>query len=134
MECVAYMRVSTEKQAEEGNGLDSQKRDIELFCRKNELVVSDWYVDDGYTGANMDRPELQRLINDCIKKRVKFVVAFKLDRLSRSMIDGLYIIERVFQPNQVLFKCVHDSVSYDSPMEQAYTQMMAVLHNLTKIL
>ena len=37
MECVAYMRVSTEKQAEEGNGLDSQKRDIELFyrnCRK----------------------------------------------------------------------------------------------------
>ena len=108
MECVAYMRVSTEKQAEEGNGLDSQKRDIELFCRKNELVVADWYVDDGYTGANMDRPELQRLINDCIKKRVKCVVAFKLDRLSRSMIDGLYIIERVFQPNQVLFKCVHD--------------------------
>ena len=132
MECVAYMRVSTEKQAEEGNGLDSQKRDIELFCRKNELVVSDWYVDDGYTGANMDRPELQRLINDCIKKRVKFVVAFKLDRLSRSMIDGLYIIERVFQPNQVLFKCVHDSVSYDSPMEQAYTQMMAVFAQLDK--
>lgn len=34
MECVAYMRVSTEKQAEEGNGLDSQKRDIELFAGK----------------------------------------------------------------------------------------------------
>lgn len=80
----------------------------------------------------MDRPELQRLINDCIKKRVKCVVAFKLDRLSRSMIDGLYIIERVFQPNQVLFKCVHDSVSYDSPMEQAYTQMMAVFAQLDK--
>ena len=132
MECVAYMRVSTEKQAEEGNGLDSQKRDIELYCRKNELIVSDWYIDDGYTGANMDRPELQRLINDCTKKRVKCVIAFKLDRLSRSMIDGLYIIERVFQPNQVLFKCVHDSVSYDSPMEQAYTQMMAVFAQLDK--
>ncbi len=34
MECVAYMRVSTEKQAEEGNGLDSQRRDIENYCRK----------------------------------------------------------------------------------------------------
>ena len=34
MECVAYLRVSTEKQAEEGNGLDSQKRDIENYCRK----------------------------------------------------------------------------------------------------
>ena len=132
MECVAYMRVSTEKQAEEGNGLDSQKRDIENYCRKNELIVSDWYIDDGYTGANMDRPELQRLVNDCSRKRVKCVVAFKLDRLSRSMVDGLYLIERVFQPNNIIFKCVHDSVSYDSPMEQAYTQMMAVFAQLDK--
>lgn len=132
MECVAYMRVSTEKQAEEGNGLDSQKRDIENYCRKNELIISDWYIDDGYTGANMDRPELQRLVNDCSRKRIKCVVAFKLDRLSRSMIDGLYLIERVFQPNNITFKCVHDSVSYDSPMEQAYTQMMAVFAQLDK--
>ena len=132
MECVAYMRVSTEKQAEEGNGLDSQKRDIENYCRKNELIISDWYIDDGYTGANMDRPELQRLVNDCSRKRIKCVVAFKLDRLSRSMIDGLYLIERVFQPNDIVFKCVHDSVSYESPMEQAYTQMMAVFAQLDK--
>lgn len=132
MECVAYMRVSTEKQAEEGNGLSSQKRDIENYCRKNKLIISDWYVDDGYTGANMDRPELQRLVNDCLKKRIKCIVAFKLDRLSRSMIDGIYLIERVFQPNNILFKCVHDSVNYDSPMEQAYTQMMAVFAQLDK--
>ena len=132
MECVAYMRVSTEKQASEGNGLDSQKRDIENYCRKNELIVSDWYVDDGYTGANMNRPELQRLVHDCSKKRVKCIVAFKLDRLSRSMVDGIYLIERIFQPNNVMFKCVHDSVSYESPMEQAYTQMMAVFSQLDK--
>ena len=88
MECVAYMRVSTEKQAEEGNGLDSQRRDIENYCRKNELIVSDWYIDDGNTGANMDRPELKRLVNDCSRKRDKCVVAFKHDRLSRSMIEG----------------------------------------------
>lgn len=132
MECVAYMRVSTEKQAEEGNGLDSQKRDIENYCRKNELIISDWYIDDGYTGANMERPELQRLVNDCSRKRVKCIVAWKLDRFSRSMIDGLYLIERVFQPNNIIFKCVHDSVSYDSPMEQAYTQMMAVFAQLDK--
>lgn len=132
MECVAYMRVSTEKQAEEGNGLESQRRDIENYCRKNELIVSDWYIDDGYTGSNMNRPELQRLVSNCSKKRVKCVVAWKLDRLSRSMVDGIYLIERVFQPNEVQFRCVHDSVSYDSPMEQAYTQMMAVFAQLDK--
>ena len=132
MECVVYMRVSTEKQAEEGNGLESQKRDIENYCKKNEYIITDYYIDDGYTGANMDRPELQRLISDCVAKRIKCVVAFKLDRLSRSMVDGIYMIERVFQPNNILFKCVHDSISYDSPMEQAYTQMMAVFAQLDK--
>lgn len=132
MECVAYMRVSTERQAEEGNGLESQKRDILDYCSKNELIVTDWYVDDGYTGANMNRPELQRLVTDCKHKRISRIVAFKLDRLSRNMIDGLYMIEKIFQPNGVQFTCVHDSVSYDSPMEQAYTQMMAVFAQLDK--
>ena len=132
MECVVYMRVSTEKQAEEGNGLESQKRDIQNYCKKNEYIITDYYIDDGYTGANMDRPELQRLISDCVAKRIKCVVTFKLDRLSRSMVDGIYMIERVFQPNNILFKCVHDSISYDSPMEQAYTQMMAVFAQLDK--
>ncbi len=132
MECVAYLRVSTEKQVEEGNGLDSQRRDIENYCRKNELIISDWYEDDGFTGANMDRPALQRLISDCSRKKIKCIVAFKLDRLSRSMVDGIYLIERIFIPNGVDFRCVHDSVSYNSPMEQAYTQMMAVFAQLDK--
>ena len=132
MECVAYMRVSTEKQAEEGNGLDSQKRDILAWAGKNEYVIKEWYVDDGYTGSNMNRPALQRLISDCYAKKVKTIIAFKFDRLSRGMVDGLYIMEKIFIPNGVDFKCVHDSVSYDSPMEQAYTQMMAVFAQLDK--
>ena len=80
----------------------------------------------------MDRPALQRLILACSKKRVKCVVAFKLDRLSRSMVDGLYLIERVFIPNGVDFRCVHDSVNYGTPMEQAYTQIMAAFAQLDK--
>lgn len=132
MKCVAYMRVSTEKQAEEGNGLDSQKRDILKYAGNNQLVISEWYVDDGYTGSNMDRPALQRLIKECMNKKIDKIVSFKLDRLSRNMIDGLYIIEKIFMPNGVEFKCVHDNVNYDDPMQQAYTQMMAVFAQLDK--
>ena len=132
MKCVAYMRVSTDKQAEEGNGLDSQKRDILKYAGSNELIISEWYIDDGYTGSNMDRPALKRLINDCIKKKIDKIISFKLDRLSRNMIDGLYIIEKIFMPNGVDFKCVHDNVNYDDPMQQAYTQMMAVFAQLDK--
>ena len=132
MECVAYMRVSTEKQAEEGNGLDSQKRDIMVYAGKNNFIIKEWYIDDGYTGSNMERPALKRMINDCYDKKIKNIIAFKLDRLSRSMIDGLYMIEKIFVPNGINFKCVHDTVNYDSPMEQAYTQMMAVFSQLDK--
>lgn len=132
MKCVAYLRVSTEKQAEEGNGLDSQKRDILQYAGKNNLLISEWYIDDGYTGSNMDRPALQKLIADCMNRNIDIVIAFKLDRISRNMVDGIYIIEKIFIPNKVEFKCVHDSISYDSPMEQAYTQMMAVFAQLDK--
>lgn len=132
MKCVAYMRVSTEKQVEEGNGLDSQKRDILDYANKNDIIIRDWYIDDGYTGTNMDRPALQRLISDCYSKKVDTVISFKMDRLSRGMVDGLYIIEKIFVPNDVKFICVHDAVNYDSPMEQAYTQMMAVFAQLDK--
>ena len=132
MKCVAYMRVSTEKQAEEGNGLDSQKRDILDYAKRNNIIIRDWYIDDGYTGTNMDRPALQRLISDCYAKNIDTVISFKMDRLSRGMVDGLYIIEKIFIPNGVKFECVHDAVGYDSPMEQAYTQMMAVFAQLDK--
>lgn len=132
MECVAYLRVSTDKQAEEGNGLDSQRRDIMAYAGKNDYIIKEWYVDDGYTGTNMNRPALQRLIGDCYSKKIKTIISFKMDRLSRGMVDGLYIIEKIFIPNGVTFKCVHDAVGYDSPMEQAYTQMMAVFAQLDK--
>ena len=48
MECVAYIRVSTEKQVEEGNGLDSQKRDIQAYAGKNGMLISEWYIDGRY--------------------------------------------------------------------------------------
>lgn len=127
MECVAYMRVSTEKQAEEGYGLDSQKRDIIEYCRNNELMITDWYVDDGYSGKDINRPEVQRLITDCIKNRVKRVVTFALDRVARSTYDTIYVLERVFQKHNIDFRCVHNKINYETPSEQFQTQIVAAV-------
>ena len=72
MECVAYMRVSTEKQAEEGNGLESQKRDIELYCRKNELIIADWYIDDWCISIS-DMKKIKAMTTQaCLKKYGNF--------------------------------------------------------------
>lgn len=127
MECVAYMRVSTEKQAEEGYGLDSQKRDITEYCQTNGLNITDWYVDDGYSGENMDRPQVQRLITDCKRNRVKCVVSFALDRLARSTLDTIYVLERIFLKYGVELKCVHNVVNYETPSEQFQTQILAAV-------
>lgn len=121
------MRVSTEKQAEEGYGLDSQKRDIIEYCRNNELMITDWYVDDGYSGENMDRPQVQRLITDCKRNRVKCVVSFALDRLARSTLDTIYVLERIFLKYGVELKCVHNVVNYETPSEQFQTQILAAV-------
>ena len=127
MKCVAYMRVSTEKQAEEGYGLDSQKRDILNYCNEKGLIISEWYVDDGYTGENLDRPEIQRLITDCRHKRVNQVVSYALDRVARSTLDTIYVLERVFLKNNVSLHCVHNTVNYSTPSEQFQTQIIAAV-------
>lgn len=93
MECVAYIRVSTERQAEEGYGLESQKRDIDEYCRKHQLIIKEYYVDAGLSGMEMSkRVELQRLISDMAK--IDVIVVYKLDRLARDTVDALYMIEK----------------------------------------
>jgi len=78
-----YVRVSTTGQNESG-----QKREIERWLRGNEVVKARFYVDK-QTGDNLDRPAFQQLQADIFNGEVKTVVVWKLDRLSRSMRDGI---------------------------------------------
>lgn len=126
MNCVAYMRVSTEKQAEEGYGLDSQKRDIEEFCRRNQYIITEWYIDAGLSGMDMTkRQELQRLISDV--KDIENIVVYKLDRLARDSVDALYMIEKIFKPKGVKVISVHDYASYETPQDKFQTHIMAAV-------
>ena len=54
------------------------------------------YIDPGYSGAKMERPALQKMLSDIKKGLVDLVLVYKLDRLSRSQKDTLYLIEDVF--------------------------------------
>ena len=64
---IGYLRVSTDRQAELGYGLDIQEEAIIDFAEKNKMSNLLLFIDDGYTGTNMDRPALQHIIN-LIKK------------------------------------------------------------------
>lgn len=126
MECVAYIRVSTEQQVTDGYGLDSQKRDIEEYCRRNGMIITEWYVDAGLSGMEMSkRVELQRLISDLLK--IKYIIVYKLDRLARDSVDALYMIEKIFKPKGVQVISVHDFAGYETPQDKFQTHIMAAV-------
>ena len=108
--CAIYTRKSTDEGLDQDfNSLDAQRESAEAFIlsqRGEGLVASPEHYDDGgFSGANLDRPALQRLLADIRASAVDCVVVYKVDRLSRSLIDFARIIE-VFDKHGVSFVSV----------------------------
>jgi len=104
LNCAIYTRVSTSDGLEQDfTSLDSQRESAESYItsQKNEgwIIFPERYDDAGYTGANMDRPALQKLIADIKEKKIDCVVVYKVDRLSRSLLDFSKMLEFFDQSN-----------------------------------
>lgn len=105
--CGIYTRKSTEEGLEqEFNTLDAQRESGEAFikCQAHEgwVCSPERYDDGGFTGGNMDRPALKRLMADIEAGKINCVVVYKVDRLSRSLLDFARMIE-VFDKKQIAF-------------------------------
>ena len=108
--CAAYTRKSTEEGLEqEFNSLDAQRESAEAFVRSQAgegwACLPDRYDDGGYTGGNMDRPALKRLLADIQAGKVDCAVVYKVDRLSRSLLDFARMME-TFDKHRVSFVSV----------------------------
>jgi site-specific DNA recombinase len=95
--------------SQEFNSLDAQREAGEAYIASQRhegwILIPDAYDDGGFTGANMDRPALQRLLADIAADRVDCVVVYKVDRLSRSLLDFARIME-TFDKHDVSFVSV----------------------------
>lgn len=125
-----YIRVSTLEQAQEGYSVGEQKERLIAYCKAQGWVIADIYVDGGYTGSNLKRPGIQKLISETDKFDV--VLVYKLDRLSRSQRDTLYLIEEVFRPNEVDFVSMQESFDTSSPFGKAMIGLLAVFAQLER--
>lgn len=108
--CAIYTRKSTEEGLDqEFNSLDAQRESAEAFIRSQVgegwICLEDRYDDGGFTGGNMERPALQRLLADIESGQVNCVVVYKVDRLSRSLLDFARMMES-FDKHQVAFVSV----------------------------
>jgi site-specific DNA recombinase len=118
--CAIYTRKSTEEGLEqEFNSLDAQREAGELYTKSQKHegweCLDTKYDDGGFTGANMERPGLRRLLADIAAGKIDCVVVYKVDRLSRSLLDFAKIIE-VFDRHQVTFVSVTQSFNTASSM------------------
>src|SRR5450755_1133989 len=96
--CAIYTRKSTEEGLEqEFNSLDAQREAGEAYIKSQAhegwICLVDAYDDGGFTGGNMDRPALQRLLADIQAGKIDGVIVYKVDRLSRSLLDFAKMIE-----------------------------------------
>ena len=96
--CAIYMRKSTEEGLEqEFNSLQAQREACESYIKsqkhENWQLLPTEYDDGGYSGANMERPALKRLLQDVQNGLVDIIVVYKIDRLTRSLMDFSKIVE-----------------------------------------
>jgi DNA invertase Pin-like site-specific DNA recombinase len=105
LRCAIYTRKSTEEGLnQEFNTLEAQREAAEAYVASQRqlgwLVAAERYDDGGYTGANLERPALRRLLEDIERGTVDCVLVYKIDRLSRSLLDFARLIE-VFERHHV---------------------------------
>ena len=127
-----YLRVSTEAQADEGYSLAAQAEKLEAYCRMKGIDRFTQYVDGGFSGSNLSRPAVTQLI-DCIRRgEVERVVVYKLDRLSRSQKDTLYLIEDVFAPHGVDFVSINENIDTGTPYGRAMIGILSAFAQLER--
>jgi DNA invertase Pin-like site-specific DNA recombinase len=120
LRCAVYTRKSTEEGLEmEFNTLDAQREACEAYIASQKaegwVLVPDRYDDGGYSGGTLERPALKRLMEHIEARHINVVVVYKIDRLSRSLMDFARLVE-VFDRNSVTFVSVTQAFNTTNSM------------------
>jgi len=99
---IAYIRVSTDKQADHGVSLEAQEAKVRAYASLYDLELVDVVVDAGASAKTLDRPGLARVLDAVKRGAVDAVVVVKLDRLTRNVADLGHLVERYFQKAALL--------------------------------
>lgn len=127
-----YIRVSTLEQAEEGHSIGVQKEKLQAYCLARGWDIFFTYTDPGFSGSNMERPALQRMFADISSGHLNMVLVYKLDRLSRSQRDTLYMIEDIFLKNNVDFVSMTENFDTSTPLGRAMIGILSVFAQLER--
>ena len=127
-----YVRVSTTSQMEEGYSIEEQKAKLESYCDIKDWNIYKIYTDGGFSGSTTERPALEQLVQDAQSKLFDTVLVYKLDRLSRSQKDTLYLIEDIFLKNNIEFVSLLENFDTSTPFGRAVIGLLSVFAQLER--
>ena len=123
---VAYVRVSTEEQASCGHSLDNQKARIEAYATALDLDSPTFMIDAGYSAKSLERPNLKKLIEGVTRGEIGTVIIYKLDRLTRSVVD-LGSLMTLFNAKGVSLVSVSENLDTSSASGRMFINILGVL-------
>lgn len=132
MKAAIYIRVSTERQAEEGFSLEAQRDILMQTLQRKELELYKVYTDPGVSGKSLKRPGVQAMLSDMKAKKFDTILIHKLDRLSRNMGDIIQFIELVnrLDVRLIIVAQGQDEIDTRSPLGKAFIQFNGIWSEL----
>lgn len=107
-----YLRLSKDDGLDniESSSIQTQKEMLTRYCRENGIIIGNYYVDDGYSGTNFDRPAFKQMISDIEDGKINCVITKDLSRLGRNYLESGAYIEIFFPEHNVRYIALNDGV------------------------
>lgn len=126
MKIAAYIRVSTNEQAEEGYSIPAQRSRLEAYALSQGWEIVKWYVDEGESAKDLNRTDLSRMLKDLELGIYECVLVYRLDRLTRSVMD-LYKLLNLFDKNNVKFKSATEVYDTTTAIGRLFITLVSAL-------
>lgn len=126
-----YLRLSKDDGTDvESSSIQTQKEMLTRYCRENGFIIADYYIDDGYSGKNFERPSFKRMIGDIESGKINCVITKDLSRLGRNHIETSLYIEMYFPEHGVRYIALADGVDTESGSAMDITPFKNLLNDM----
>ena len=126
-----YLRLSKDDGADgDSSSIQTQKEMLTRYCRENGFVIADYYIDDGFSGKNFERPSFKRMKSDIEDGKINCVITKDLSRLGRNHIETSAYIELYFPEHGVRYIALNDNVDTENGSAMDITPFKNLLNDM----
>jgi len=131
MIAVGYVRVSKIEKDQRGVSINAQEKNIRIYCQLNNLTLRNVLKDEGESGKDLKRDGMRQLVQLVEKKSIQAVVVYKLDRLSRKVVDTLNLIEK-FERHSVSFHSITEKIDTTTAIGRFFVTVIAAIAQIER--